>query len=96
MEDLNKAMHFLNEGAKAGLPIKDIADLLGVCRRTLRRWQLDINGQGLSGNRRKGSRRKVAHKVTAEERKNEVDTINNSRIADLLPREIVVILAEEQ
>jgi hypothetical protein len=45
MEDRSKAIDFLNEAAEAGLPMKAIADLFGVCRRTLRRWGLDISGQ---------------------------------------------------
>ena len=85
MEDRNKAIDFLNEGAEAGLPMKAIADLLGVCGRTLRRWRMDISGQGFSLDRRKGAPRQVAHKLTAEERQKVIDTINDPRFADLPP-----------
>ena len=46
-EDRNRAINFLNEGAKVGLRMKAIADLLGVCRHMLRRWRLDISGREL-------------------------------------------------
>ena len=96
MEDRNKAIDLLNEGAEAGLPMKAIADLLGICGRTLRRWRLDISGQGFSLDRRKGALRQVAHKFTPEERQKVIDTINDPRFADLPPGQIVAILAEEQ
>ena len=96
MEDRNKAIDLLNEGAKAGMPMKAIADLLGICGRTLRRWRLDISGQGFSLDRRKGAPRKVVHKFTPEERQKVIDTINDPRFADLPPGQIVAILAEEQ
>ena len=96
MEDRNKAIDLLNEGAEAGLPMKAIADLLGICGRTLRRWRLDISAQGFSLDRRKGALRQVAHKFTPEERQKVIDTINDPRFADLPPGQIVAILAEEQ
>jgi len=48
--------------------MKAIADLLGICGRTLRRWRLDISSHGFSLDRRKGAPRQVAHKFTPEER----------------------------
>ena len=91
MEDRNKAIDLLNEGAEAGLPMKAIADLLGVCGRTLRRWRMDISSQGFSLDRRKGALRQVAHKFTPEERQKVIDTINDPRFADLPPGQIVAI-----
>jgi putative transposase len=91
MEDRNKAIDLLNEGAEAGLPMKAIADLLGVCGRTLRRWRMDISSQGFSLDRRKGAPRQVDHKLTAEERQKVIDAINDPRFADLPPGQIVAI-----
>ena len=96
LENRNKAIEFLKAGTDAGLPLKVVADLLGVCGRTLRRWRLDISGQGFSLDRRKGAARQVAHKFTAQERQKVIDTINDSRFSDLPPAQIVAILAEEQ
>ena len=53
MEDQTNTIDFLNEGAEAGVPTKVITDLIGVSQRTLRRWRLDISGQGFSRDRRK-------------------------------------------
>ncbi len=96
MEYRNKAIDFLNACTDAGLPLKVVADLLGVCRRTLCRWRQDIWGGGFSLDRRKGAPRQVAHKFTAQERQKVIDTINDPRFADLLLGQIVAILAEEQ
>ena len=68
IEDRNKAIDFLNEGAEGGLPLKAIADFLGICVRTLRPWRMDSSGQGFSFDRRKVAPRQVAHKFTPEER----------------------------
>jgi hypothetical protein len=57
MENRSKAIDFLKAGTDAGLPLKVVADLLGVCGRTLRRWRLDISGLGFSLDRRKGAPR---------------------------------------
>jgi hypothetical protein len=58
VENRNKSIDFLNEGVRAGVLIWSNADLLCVCRRTLRRWRLEISGQGFSRDHLKGSPRK--------------------------------------
>ncbi len=55
-------MEFLYEGLNAGASIKAVADLIGICSRTLRRWGLDISGQGFSVDRRKGAPRRADSK----------------------------------
>ena len=84
MENRNKAIDFLKAGTDAGLPLKVVADLLGVCGRALGRWRLDISRQGFSLDRRKGAARQVAHKFTTQERQKVIDTINDSRFPVLL------------
>ena len=37
-EDRRKALQLLEEGQRQGVSIKAIADLIGICSRTLRRW----------------------------------------------------------
>ena len=73
-----------------------IRDRIGIYSRTLRRWGLDISGQGFSVDRRKGSERDVRHRFSAEERQRVVETVNDPRFADLTPAQIVAILAEER
>jgi putative transposase len=89
-------MDFLYEGLNAGASIKAVADLIGICSRTLRRWGIDISGQGFSVDRRKGAPREVAHRFTAKERQRVIDSVNDPRFADLTPAQIVAILAEER
>ncbi len=89
-------MDFLYEGLNAGASIKAVADLIGICSRTLRRWGLDISDQGFSVDRRKGAPREVAHRFTAKERQRVIDSVNDPRFADLTPAQIVAILAEER
>lgn len=72
-----------------------IADLLGVCQRTLRRWRIHISGKGFSVDQRKGAQRNVAHKLSIQERQNIINVINEMRFAHLPPAQIVAILAEE-
>lgn len=69
-----------------------IADLLGVTRRTLRRWRMHISGIGFSVDQRKGAQKNVAHKLSMQERQN---IINVMRFAYLPLAQLVVILAEE-
>jgi len=95
-EDREKALQLLEEGQKEGVPASAIADLLGICMRTLRRWGHAFAAEGFSKDRRKGSLRHVSHRFSDEERKRLIETINNARFADLHPAQIVAILAEEK
>lgn len=89
-------MDFLYEGLNAGATIKAVADLIGICSRTLRRWGLDISGQRFSVDRQKSAPREVAYRFTAKERRRVIDSVNDPRFADLTPAQIVAILAEER
>lgn len=82
-------------GTAAGAPASGIARILGVSARTLRRWREAIRCSGISIDGRKGAPRRVAHKLTAEERQQVIDTVNDPRFADLTPAQIIAILAEE-
>ena len=72
-----------------------IAELLGVCQRTLRRWRIHISGKGFNVDQRKGAQRNVAHKLSIQERQNIINVINEMRFAHLPPAQVVAILAEE-
>jgi transposase InsO family protein len=95
-EDRKKALQLLEEGQREGVPASAIADLLGICLRSLRRWGHAFAAQGFSKDGRKGSQRHVSHRFNDEERKRVIETINNPRFADLHPAQIVAILAEEK
>jgi transposase len=96
VEDREKAIAFLKEGRELGLPRKAVAEFLGLCERTLRRWWLEFRCLGFSLDRRKGAPRRVAHKFSSKERQRVMDTVNNPRFTDLPLGQIVAILAEEE
>jgi putative transposase len=89
-------MELLREGLKEGASAKAIADLIGICSRTLRRWGIAFQAHGFSQDRRKGSPREVVHRFSAEERQHVIEIVNDPRFADLTPAQIVAILAEER
>jgi transposase InsO family protein len=95
-QNRSQLMELLKEGVNAGASIKAVANLFGICSRTLRRWGIAINAHGFSVDSRKGSQRHVVHKFTAEERSRVIETVNDPRFADLTPAQIVAILAEER
>jgi transposase len=66
-DESNQCAVLIYQGAKAGLSMKVMADLLVVCRQTLRHWRQHISEQGLIVDHRKGAPRKVAHKFTVQE-----------------------------
>jgi hypothetical protein len=53
LDNRSKAIDILRVSTDAGLSAKVVADLLGICGQTLRRWRLDITEQGFSLDRRK-------------------------------------------
>jgi transposase len=95
-ENRSQLMALLQEGLHAGASIKSVANLFGICSRTLKRWGVAIDAHGFSVDCRKGSSRHVGHRFTAEERRRVLDTVNDPRFADLTPAQIVAILAEER
>jgi transposase len=95
-ENRSQLMDLLQEGLNAGASIKAVANLFGICSRTLKRWDIAINAHGFSVDSRKGSLRNVVHKFTPEERNKFIETVNDPRFADLTPAQIVAILTEEQ
>jgi uncharacterized protein (DUF2141 family) len=72
-------MELLNEGLRAGASLKAIADLLGICTRTLRRWGMAFEAYGFSRDCRKASARMVAHRFSEEERQQVLLTIHDAR-----------------
>jgi hypothetical protein len=42
-ENRSQLMVLLQEGLDAGAPIKAVANLFGICSRTLKRWNIAIN-----------------------------------------------------
>jgi transposase len=78
------------DGARA----HELAVLLGVGLTTLQRWRRQFAGDGGGVDRRKGSQRNVAHRLSAEERQRILLTCNEPEFAALPPGQIVPILAD--
>jgi len=89
-------MELLREGLRQGARVKAIAELIGLCTRTLRRLGIAFEAHGFSQDRRKGSVRVVGHRFSEEERQQVLTVVNDSRFADLTHAQIVAILAEER
>jgi len=68
------------DGARAS----ELARLLGVGLTTLQRWRRHFAGDGDGVDRRKGSHRHVAHRLSEEERQRILLTCNESEFVALL------------
>ncbi|WP_432785356.1 helix-turn-helix domain-containing protein [Cyanobium sp. BSA11S] len=68
---------------------------IGICLRTLKRWRKAFLGDGDGEDRRKGSPRKVAHRLSEEERQRILLTCNQPEYASLPPGQIVPALADQ-
>ena len=77
------------EAQAAHLSLKRISEVTGISIRTLQRWM-----QQSSEDDRKGSSRRVQHKLTNEERNEIIRVVNLPEYRNMNPAEIVAILAE--
>ena len=78
----------------AGARAREVAALLGVGLTTLQRWRRAFAGDGDGVDRRKGSQRHVAHRLSEEERQRILLTCNEPEFAALPPGQIVPVLAD--
>jgi transposase InsO family protein len=79
----------VNEAKAAKVSERSLCGLIGLNRRTLHNWRR----QGLR-DRRKGSARQVAHRLSPEEETLCLSLANSSRFADKTPDQIVAELAQ--
>ena len=68
---------------------------MGVGLTTLQRWRRQFAGDGNGVDRRKGSTRKVAHRLSVEEGQRILLTCNEPKYADLPPGQIVPDRADQ-
>ena len=68
---------------------------IGISLRTFKRWRKAFGGDGDGVDRRKGSARLVAHRLSEEERKRILLTCNQPEYASLAPGQIVPALADQ-
>ena len=88
-------MQILAEGIAAGARASELAKLMGVGLTTLQRWRREFKADGNGVDRRKGSTRKVAHRLSVEEGQRILLTCNEPKYADLPPGQIVPDLADQ-
>jgi transposase InsO family protein len=87
-------LEILDAGMAAGARALKLAGLLGVGLATLQRWRRQFAGDGDGIDRRKGSPRRVSHRLTEEERQRILLTCNEPEFAPMPPGQIVPALAD--
>ena len=92
--DRRKALEILAGAVCAGARAREVAALLGVGLTTLQRWRRQFAGGSDGTDRRKGSQRHVAHRLSDEDRQRILLTCNEPEFAALPPGQIVPVLAD--
>ena len=87
-------MEIFEAAVAGGARAREVAVLLGLGLTTLQRWHRSFKSDGDGVDRRKGSHRHVAHRLSAEERQRILLTCNEPEFAALPPGQIVPILAD--
>lgn len=89
-DDRKTAILLIKEACAGGALKHKACALLGVTLRTVQRWENDGEID-----QRKGADREVGNKLSAEERKNILSTVNRCEYRDLPPCQIVPRLADK-
>jgi len=90
-----KVIELIGEANAAGAGLVSACREIGICLRTLKRWRKAFGGDGDGKDRRKGSPRHVAHRLSEEERQRILLTCNHPAYASLPPGQIVPVLADQ-
>ena len=90
-----KAIELIYEAHAAGAGLVSACSEIGICLRTLKRWRKAVLGDGVGHDRRKGSPRRVLHRLSEEERQRILLTCNEPQYAALPPGQIVPALADQ-
>jgi len=88
-------IELIGEANAAGAGLVSACREIGICLRTLKRWRKAFLGDGDGKDRRKGSPRHVAHRLSEEERQRILLTCNQPAYASLPPGQIVPALADQ-
>ncbi len=90
-----KVIELIAEANAAGAGLVRACDVTCICLRTLKRWRREFKADGNGVDRRKGSTRKVAHRLSVEEGQRILLTCNEPKYADLPPGQIVPDLGDQ-
>ncbi len=88
-------IELIGEANAAGAGLVSACGEIGISLRTLKRWRKAFGGDGDGKDRRKGSPRDVAHRLSEEERQRILLTCNQPEYASLPPGQIVPALADQ-
>jgi len=78
------------EAVGAGARFERACEVIGIAARTVARWK----SHDVGDDQRRGPRRSPPHKLSEEERKRILDTVNSAEFRDRSPRQIVPLLAD--
>ena len=90
-----KAIELIVEAKASGATLSSACGEIGISLRTLKRWRKAFLGDGDGEDRRRGSPRHVAHRLSEEERQRILLTCNHPEYASLPPGQIVPALADQ-
>jgi len=93
--DHRRALEILDGAVAAGATALRLAELLAISLRTLQRWRRQFTGDGDGVDRRKGSTRHVAHRLSHQELQWILVVCNQPHYALLPPAQIVPDLADQ-
>ena len=90
-----KVIELITEAKAAGAGLVRACNVTCICLRTLKRWRREFKAAGNGIDRRKGSSRQVAHRLSVEECQRILLTCNEPKYASLPPGQIVPDLADQ-
>ena len=94
--DREKAVLLIKEAVSSGASLSKACEELGVNERTYYRWiRLKKETGSYDDLRPKAERKPPANKLTSEERRTIIDTVNKPEYASMPPCELVPALADE-
>ena len=83
-------LELIGEAERSGARLAAACEVLGLSARTVERWRSDP-----AEDQRAGPTTVPANKLTTEERREVLETVNSPRFRDLSPNQIVPLLADE-
>lgn len=86
-----RTIQSIDKAVQAGARLKPACKLAGISARTLHRWKADNVGE----DRRKGPRQPPKNKLSPEEQKRVLETLNAPEYRDLSPKQLVPRLADQ-
>lgn len=84
-------LQLIDQAMAKGARLKQVAETIGLCARTLMRWKQQSGGQ----DRRNGPLASPANKLDEQEKQQILEVANSAAFRDLSPKQIVPLLADQ-